>query len=274
MILVTGACGKTGKAVVGELMRRGAEVRAWVHRPNLTRASETIVGDMANAALWHTALVDCQKVYHICPNMSEDEALFGRNLLSAAKAQNIEHLVYHSVIHPQTEEMPHHWAKLRVEEAILASGIPFTIVQPTAYMQNLLAFWPSIHEDGVYRVPYSAESPISLVDLNDVAEVVTTVLLEDGHRGAIYELAGTHPLTQLDVCAALGENMAFEQIALADWRENAERSGLSEYAIETLSAMFRYYDAHGLVGNPTVLKALIGRNPTSLAEFVERHKPR
>lgn len=137
MILVTGAGGKTGEAIVGELVRRGAAVRAWLFRPKSTQATETVIGDMADPTLWQAALQECRKVYHICPNMSEDEERIGRNLLKAAQVHNIEHLVYHSVLHPQTDEMPHHWAKLRVENMILASGVPFTIVQPTAYMGKI-----------------------------------------------------------------------------------------------------------------------------------------
>ena len=72
----------------------------------------------------------------------------------------MEHFVYHSVLHPQTEKMNHHWQKMRVEEMIFESGLPFTILQPAPYMQNLLAGWKSIVEDGVLRVPYSVDSEI------------------------------------------------------------------------------------------------------------------
>ncbi len=66
-----------------------------------------------------------------------------------------------------------------------------TILQPTAYMQNILAGWRSIVEDGIYRVPYPIDTRISLVDLRDVAEAAARVLTEDGHVGATYELVGT-----------------------------------------------------------------------------------
>ncbi len=69
--------------------------------------------------------------------------------------------VYHSVLHPQIEAMPHHWAKMRVEEMLFAAGFDLTILQPTAYMQNILGAWRGIVEDGVFRVPYPVETRLS-----------------------------------------------------------------------------------------------------------------
>ena len=93
--------------------------------------------------------------------------------------------------------MPHHWAKLRVEEMLLASGLDVTILQPTAYMQNILAGWPGIVADGVFWVPYPVETRLSLVDLQDVGAAAARVSTEPGHEGATYELVGTAPLSQI-----------------------------------------------------------------------------
>jgi uncharacterized protein YbjT (DUF2867 family) len=95
--------------------------------------------------------------------------------------------------------MPHHWLKLRVEERLFASGLSFTILQPAAYMQNILASWEIIVGQGLYRVPYSAETRLSMVDLLDAAEVAANVLLDPAHQDAVYELCGTGPMSQLEV---------------------------------------------------------------------------
>ena len=92
--------------------------------------------------------------------------------------------------------MPHHWAKLQTEEMLFASGFDLTILQPTAYMQNIVGAWRGITEDGMFRVPYPVETRLSLVDLEDVAEAAALVLTQDGHAGATYELVGTAPLSQ------------------------------------------------------------------------------
>ena len=94
--------------------------------------------------------------------------------------------------------MPHHWQKLRMEEALLESGLEFTILQPCAYMQNILTGWQKITK-GEYIIPYQVQTRISMVDLQDVGEVASNVLTEQGHENAIYELSGPEPLSQADV---------------------------------------------------------------------------
>ncbi|MBI4769096.1 MAG: NmrA family NAD(P)-binding protein, partial [Chloroflexi bacterium] len=213
-------------------------------------------------------------VYHICPNMHPEEVAIGRLVIGAAREAGVGRFVYHSVLHPQAGAMPHHWNKLRVEEALFESGLPFTILQPTAYMQNLLAGWEALRQQGLYRVPYPVETRLSFVDLCDVAEAAAIVLTRAGHLGATYELAGTAPLTQTEVATALsagpGRPVRAEAVPLDRWEAGARAAGLSDYAVETLLRMFRYYARHGLTGNPNVLRWLLGRPPATLADFVSR----
>ena len=93
-------------------------------------------------------------VYHIPPNVHPREVEIGDIVISCSTGNGVEHFVYHSVLHPQIEAMPHHWLKLRVEERLIASGLPFTILQPTAYMQNITSQLERIKERGIYQVPY------------------------------------------------------------------------------------------------------------------------
>src|SRR5450755_1382201 len=100
--------------------------------------------------------------------------------------------------------MPHHWAKLRVEEILFSSRLDVTILQPTTYMQNSLAEWDRMVTCGIYRVPYPVETKLSLVDLDDVAEAAALVLTGDGHSGATYELVGTPPMSQIEIAETFG----------------------------------------------------------------------
>jgi NAD(P)H dehydrogenase (quinone) len=276
MILVTGAAGKTGMAVVAALAARGAAVRALVHRPDRLAgvaargAHEVLVGAFEDATVLAAAVDGATAVYHICPNVTPHEVAYARAVVAAATAAGVSHFVYHSVLHPQIEAMPHHWAKLRVEELLLASGLAVTVLQPTAYMQNILASWRSISEDGIYRVPYPVTTRISLVDLRDIAEAAARVLAEDGHAGATYELVGTPALSQSDVARALSDAIGRPVRPVAETVEAWEarvRAGMGDYPRETLAAMFRSYAAHGLIGNANVLTWLLGRRPTTLAAF-------
>ena len=108
MILVTGAGGKTGKAIVGALAAQGAPTRAFVRRAEHETAlhglgaQQVVVGDMHSAADWQRAMDGVQSVYHICPNVHPDEVPIGQAAIAAAQAAGVAHFVFHSVLHPQT----------------------------------------------------------------------------------------------------------------------------------------------------------------------------
>lgn len=278
MILVTGAGGKTGKAIIKSLSNNQEDIYAFAHRQDqvaeikLSGAEKIIVGDLRDESAIRSAMGGVRAVYHICPNMSPEEDVIGRLVVGEAKKAGVEHFVYHSVLHPQIEVMNHHWQKMRVEEMLFESGIPFAVLQPAPYMQNLLAGWKSIVEDGALRVPYSVEAKFSFLDLEDLAEAARIVLTEPGHINAIYELAGTSPTSHAEVAEifsrVLNRPVRAEKEEIRDWRLRAK--GLNEYARENLVRMFEYYDQWGLAGNPNVLKWLLKREPRSLESFAGR----
>lgn len=277
MILITGAGGKTGKAVLRALVARGTSVRAFVRNSAHEAALKTIgardvvIGAMDDPQALAHATHGIEAIYHICPNVSPHEMPFATALVDAATRSGVSRLVYHSVLHPQIEAMPHHWNKLRVEEMLFSSKLDITILQPTAYMQNSLAEWDHMVRDGIYRVPYPIDTRLSLVDLEDVAEAAATVLASTGHSGATYELVGTPPLCQVEIADAFGRALKkpvrAEAETVESWDARARRAGLEDYARETLIKMFRAYALDGLKGNPNVLGWLLGRPPTSLERF-------
>jgi uncharacterized protein YbjT (DUF2867 family) len=277
MILITGAGGKTGRALI-KALSKAESVCAFVYHEEQVAvvkalgARKAIVGDLRDEAAIRSTMEGVRAVYHICPNMSPDEVGIGKLIIKEVHRVGVEHFVYHSVLHPQTEKMNHHWQKLRVEEMIFESGLPFTILQPVPYMQNLLASWKSVVEEGLLQVPYSVHSKFSFIDLEDLAEAAKIVLTEPNHNYAIYELAGTSLMSHAEVAEVfrrvLKRDVRAEREEIRDWRGKAQ--GMSEYAMENLIRMFEYYDQWGLVGNPNVLKWLLGHETTSLESFVER----
>jgi NAD(P)H dehydrogenase (quinone) len=282
MILITGAAGKTGQAVVKALAAKGARVRAFIRRSEQAvtlkalGAAEVSLGSFEDARALSLAVAGTRAIYHICPNVSRDELSVARTIAAAAQAHDVRRFVYHSVLHPQIEAMPHHWAKMRTEEILLAAGLDLTILQPTAYMQNLLGAWCGIVDDGVLRIPYPAETRLSLVDLDDVAEVAARVLTEDSHVGATYELVGTAPLSQTEVAAAIGavlrRDVRVEAEPVETWESGVRAAGMGDHKRATLAAMFRYYARHGLTGNPNTLRWLLGRAPHNIAHFISAHE--
>lgn len=279
MILITAAGGKTGRTLV-QTLSKVESVCAFVYREEQDSilkslgAERVIVGDMRDDVAMRSAVEAIRAIYHICPNMNPDEVAIGESVIDAARANGVEHFVYHSVLHPQTEKMNHHWQKMRVEEMLFESGLPFTVLQPAPYMQNFLAGWRSIVEEGILRIPYSIHAKFSFIDLEDLAEAAKLVSTEPSHANAVYELAGTSPMSHIEVAEKFSRvqerDVRAEVEEISDWRLRVEQSsGISEYAIENLIKMFEYYDQWGLAGNPNVLRWMLGREPRTLEEFIE-----
>ena len=287
MILITGAAGKTGKAVLRTLSKEGRLVKALVFRSDQIQeveelgAQDVLAGDMRDVDLLDKAMKGVHSVYHICPNIHADETSIGQKIIDAAAAAGISHFVYHSVLHPQVEAMPHHWKKMRVEERLFKSGLPYTILQPAAYMQNILANWENIYKTGKYIVPYAVESRISMVDLEDISLAAAIVLMaasskenHPSHDGATYELVGTPAMSQTDVAEILtqqlGRTVIAEQQPVEAWEQRARASGMGDYQVNTLVKMFNYYERYGFSGDSHVLSWLLNRPATSLEAFVNR----
>lgn len=278
MILVTGAGGKTGRALLHELSRLERPCRALVHRaeqiPDALQAgaNEARVGDLLEAGSLDAAFEGVSCIYHIPPNIHPKEVEIGEHVLRVAEQHAVDHFVYHSVLHPYVKAMPHHLKKAEVEERIYASGLPFTILQPEAYMQNFLPGIESGREDGTFPVPYPADSKLGMVDLHDVASAAALVLGKPEHFWATYELSAGETWTPARVAeaisAVLGKLVRVVEIERTAWEREAQESGMQGYQIETLLKMFEYYAEHGFWGNSRALAGLLGRQPRTFLRFL------
>jgi NAD(P)H dehydrogenase (quinone) len=280
MILLTGAAGKTGLAVLHALTETGELVHALVRDQNQVErvqragAAEITLGDLEVQSDLAAPVRGVRAVYHICPNMHPAEIEIGRALIDLCVDQGTERFVFHSVFHPQIEAMPHHWHKMRVEELLIGSGLDYTILQPTAYMQNVLARIDEIKRDGIYRVPYDIETRLSMVDLIDVASCAAKVLTEPGYSAGTYELVGPGFFSQVEIAEILGVVLGIpvqaQEIPLDQWKAQAQKAGLGAYAVDTLYKMFSYYGSFNFRGNQKALEMLLGRRPTSFKDFLHR----
>ncbi len=282
LILITGASGKTGGAILRRLraLAPQARIRAVVHRPGqiaaalAAGAAEALACDLLDGAALQPAYAGVDVVYHIAPNMHPQEVEIIRLGLALAKSARVKRFVYHSVLHPQVEAMPHHWNKMRAEECLINSGVDFTILQPCAYMQNLQGYWEAIRKTGVYELPYRPETRISVVDLEDVAEAAARVLTQDGHSAAVYELAGPQALSQAEAAWLIGcaieRPVEARALDRAEWERRARAAGMADYAVKTLLAMFEYYEKCNFIGNANILEWLLGRKPATYAEYLLR----
>jgi uncharacterized protein YbjT (DUF2867 family) len=282
-ILVTGASGKTGQRVVAAIARKGGKVRALVRRPDAgaalqqAGAAEVAVGDLLDRDSLQRAMMGAGQVLHICPPMHPQEDAIARTMIELAGEVPVDRFVLYSVLHPLLADVPHHDRKLQAERALVDSGLNYTILQPCRYMQHLAVIWKAVLATGVHSMPFSTASRFSLTDLSDLAEAVARIMTEDGHDAATYQLAGPDALSQ-DDCAAiltrvLGRPIRAVAKPLEEFQRDAAAAGLPAERITGMTRMNRHYDGHGLIGNPNVLRWILGREPGRFADYVVRELP-
>jgi uncharacterized protein YbjT (DUF2867 family) len=285
MIVMIGASGQIGTPTIRHLVRKGARIRALTsnagsaERLRARGVAESVVGDFRKDEDVRRVVDGATTVFHVCPRFTEDEPEIGRRVVAAARACGVGHFVYISVFHPQLQRLVHHWRKLQVEEIVIESGIPFNIIQPSIFMQNIntgfQASWQTIRDEGVYAAPFSADRKIRLLDTEDLGEATANVLTDARLRGATFELGGPDSLTLAEMAGIISEELgrSVKVVALNDGQRKAlaEKQGKTTYAIEGWQTMWRHYDEHGFPGgNPTVLASLLGRQPTGYREFIKR----
>lgn len=246
-VAVFGGTGKTGRAVVAALEARGATARP------LGRE-----GYAAPAG----AAAGCDAAYLIAPNLYDDEPGLVRDVLAGLGAAEVGRVVYHSVAAPYEPSMPHHLGKAEGERLIRGSRSAWTILQPCAYVQNLLPLLDPAADEPELAVPYDVSQPFGLVDLDDVGEAAAVVLTAPGHEGATYELGGPALVSVADLATAASE--------LLGRPVNARRVAPPEDVHRWLAAMFAYYDEHGLPTGSVPLRALLGREPADVGAVLER----
>ena len=278
-VLVTGAGGKTGRAVLRALTAEDTPARALVrdrerHRDLLQLGDvEVVVGDQRDADALVAAMDGCDAIYHIAPNVTPDELPMGEAVLAACQRAGITRLVFHSVADPHEPAMPHHADKGVVETWIMATDLAWTILRPNAYLQNLDGYLDDLLA-GRYRVPYAVDRGLALVDLREVAEVAAGAVTGrlEGAVAAIWELAGPATVTPADVAEVagqvLGRSVVAERQEPDAWLAEAEAAGLPADARSRLHRMFRHYDRHGFPGDASTLRSLLGREPTDLRSYL------
>jgi uncharacterized protein YbjT (DUF2867 family) len=272
MIVVTAAGGRTGLAVVGALRARGCAVRALVSSPRASAAltalgAEVVQADLTDVDRLPARLAGAQALHLIWPNFDAREEAGSLAVLAAARRAGVGRVVHHSVLHPQVRAMPHHAAKERVEEAVVAGGVPWRVLRPCAYADNLDAGLADVAATGRFPSPWGLTRGQSLVDLRDVAEVAAVLLTEDGLDGGTFEVAGPEPLTAPAIAGLLARRLDREVTAV-DVVPDRPVPPLAEYAAHCRRLMFDWYREHGFTGTPWALEALLGRPARTLAQHL------
>lgn len=269
-VLATGGTGKFARLVVPALVSQGIQVRAMVHDPSRGDiplehgASEVAAADLGDAASLQAALDGVDGAFLITPAFAPDATKMGLNFIEAAQAAGVRKVVYNGVYHPSLP-LENHATTRPVEAALYASGLDFTILQPAMYMQGLDDAYAQARSTGTLVMPWSKHSKMTYVDYRDVAEAAALALAGDRLSMGTFELAAPGMVDRVEL-AELMTAAAGREVAAVDLPPGSE---LPPGQPEGLGAMFDDYDRHGFHGgNPLVLRAILGREPRTVADYV------
>lgn len=283
MVLVTGASGQVGCAVIRALSQKGIPTKAWIHRSSNEQkvrsagATETFVGDMNDEKDLREAMCGVDAVYFICSAANPNEDKIGEKMILAAKETGGIYFVYHSVLHSVLQDMPHHKKKLMVEQMLVDSGLMYTIIQPAVFMQMFAPALKSVQNGGplLQKFYASNHTRMSFVDMTDMAEAAAIVLSGKEYVNATLELCGTESYSLDDVVdifsRAAGRAVNAQFIPDDIFLKQAGHESPDSYPAKTLLTMFQHYNTHSFCGNSFVISQILGRKPHRLHQFVEEH---
>ena len=208
LILVTGATGNTGSGLVPKLLAAGARVRALVHDPAKAEplrklGAEAVVADLGRPETLGTALTGVGRIY-LCLFNGPDQASHGRNLIAVARTAGRPHVVYHAASGSDRSRIIRHIAE--VERELRASGLPWTILRPTFYLQNMMMAIPTVKSQGAIYLPMK-DGRMAMTDVRDIVDVAAKLLLEGGHLGKTYTLTTPASFTIAEFADALGKEI-------------------------------------------------------------------
>lgn len=270
-VLITSAGGMTGEAVTEACVAWGLQVRAVVSSSRRAEqlenlGAEVVIVDLRDPRRLSGCVADVDTIYAIWPNFDPDEYVGMRNLIDACDGER--RFVLHSVLRPHVEAMPHHWAKMRVEEYLYTAIRDFRVLQPSIYADNIQRWLPQIHAHGSVTLPWGIAPQMSYVDLRDVAEAAVALLTHDEHQGGTFEACGPEALDGVGLAQCLQQVLGLDVSVIAG--SPPQKTPAETYAESCWRLMLEYYAENGFAGSPTALQSLLSSRPRPLSQWVPR----
>jgi len=276
-VLVTGATGRVGRAVVDVLMDAGVPVRALTHRSEaaatLPANVEVVTGDLTVPESLDAGLRGVGAVFLVwtappatAPAVVERLATYARRVVFLSSPHRTPHPFF---------QQPNPMAALHadIERLIAASGLESTIIRPGMFASNALFWWAAaIRADGAVRWPYGA-AETAPVDDRDVAAVAARTLYEDGHGGGDYVLTGPESLSQAAQVSIIGDvlerRIRFDELSPDEFRNETEGSWPRPVVDMLLAAW------GATMGRPAYVTStvfdVLGSAPRSFRQYVADH---
>jgi NAD(P)H dehydrogenase (quinone) len=278
-LLVTGATGKTGTAVVRQLRARGADVRALVHRADERSAAlaqlgaEVVVGDVLDLASMAAATRGITAAYFTYP--VELGLLDATTTFAYAAAESgVGAVVNMSQLPARPDAASNasrqHWLAERILDW---SPLPVTHLRPTFFAEWLAIF---LRQDGTLALPFG-DGRHAPVAAEDIASVIAAILIDPArHAGQVYKLFGAeemdHYQITAEMSAALGNTVTYLPVAIDEFEEQLRHRHFPEHTIQHVRSVAADYQNAVFAGNNDVVKTVGGHDPLTVQEFVIRNK--
>lgn len=278
MILITGASGSAGKAVLAEVTRGGQKYRAMYRsKEEAAKApagTDTVIADFADKASLAAALRGVESVYLVCSPIPDLVQLEG-NAIEACEAAGVRRVVLNSALGAgdYSKSFPS-WHR-KVEEKLKATKMAYCILRPNSFMQNVLTYFaPSIRAQGAF---YSSmgSARTSYLDVRDIAVVAAKALRGGEHDGQTYELNGPEALTYAEVAEKIAKHAKisakYVDIPVEAQRKAMLDQGMPEWQVTALLELQEYYKNGQGGGIDGLLGSLLGRPPVRMDAFLEEY---
>lgn len=227
-ILVGGATGRQGNAVVDELLARGYEVRGLTRNLDSKRAQrvaakgiELVQGDYGDPDSLRAAMQGVERVFFYS-GFSSNEVEEGKNVISAAKASGIKHLIYSSGAAAAPDNGMEGASMMQVELAIVGSGVPYTVFRPVAFMENFDPLKADTVENG-FRDSRGPERMLYFIAIRDIGFFVAEAFENPGEWiGKALNIAGDAMTVSeyvATVSRVMGREIAYHQLPLDEYLE-------------------------------------------------------
>jgi uncharacterized protein YbjT (DUF2867 family) len=277
LILVAGATGNTGSGLVPTLLAAGARVRALVHTPAKAEAlrrqgAEVVLADLGKPESLAAAVAGVDRIY-MCLFNGPEQANHGRNLIAAARRSGRPHIVYHAASGSERSRIIRHI--IEVETELRASGLPWTILRPTFYLQNTMMAIPTVVSHGAIYLPMK-QGRMAMTDVRDIVDVAARLLLDGGHEGKTYTLTTPEAFTIAEFATVLGTELGkqvhYVDVPIAAARESMVGMGMDPWIVDGYMELFEGFADNW--GNKTSddTRTILGRSARGYRQFVADFK--
>ncbi len=291
-ILVTSATGKVGAEVVKQLAAAEIKFRAAIHTPqkavNLKGlVKDAIEFDFNKPATVKKALIGVEKVFLVTPT-SDKAVEMTSNFVKAAKEAGVKHIVKLSSLSASTEATTLGKWHRECEKIIEQSGIPYTFLRPTFFMQNFTtSYLEDIKIQGAFHLP-CGNGKVSLIDVKDIAAAAVAALTRPGHENKIYTLTGPEALTLTEVADIFTEKLnkmvTYLDIAEEGYENDPQKrkegarsmlkaKGLSDWLVGALLETYRSIKSGNQAVVTNTVQEITGKQPTKFTQFATDSKP-